>query len=229
LLENETIKKYKHIHLVGIGGTSMSGIAEILKNLGHEVSGSDLYKTTTTIDLIKNGIKVYYSHNANNIIGANLVVYTAAVKKDNPEIIAAKENNIPTLERSEMLGELTEMFKDTIAISGTHGKTTTTSMISLCFIEDNKDPSIQVGANITNLGKNYRVGDSDYFIIEACEYVESFLKLKPKTAIVLNIEEDHLDYYTGINHIKASFLNFIKLLPNRSRSINYQCRRHKLH
>lgn len=224
MLENETIKKYKHIHLVGIGGTSMSGIAEILKNLGHEVSGSDLYETPTTKSLINNGIKIYYSHNPNNIIGANLVVYTAAIKKDNPELIAAHENNIPTLERSEMLGELTEMFDNTIAVSGTHGKTTTTSMISLCFIQDNKDPSIQVGANITNLGKNYRVGNSEIFIIEACEYVESFLKLKPKTEIILNIEEDHLDYYTGINHIKSSFSKFVKLLPNHTRTINNKCR-----
>ena len=214
MLENETIKKYKHIHMIGIGGTSMSGIAEILLNLGHIVTGSDLYKTSVTENLIKNGINVYYSHNANNIIGADLIVYSAAIKKDNPEIVAAQNQHIPILERSEILGELTEMFSKTIAISGTHGKTTTTSMISLCFLEDNKDPSIQVGAEISNLNSNYRVGNSDYFIIEACEYVESFLKFKPKTEIILNIEEDHLDYYTGINHIKATFTKFINLLPS---------------
>lgn len=214
MLENETLKKYKHIHLVGIGGTSMSGIAQILLNLGHIVTGSDLSNTPIIEDLKNSGIKISIPHNANNIIGADLIIYTAAIKKDNPEIIAAKEKHIPLLERSEALGELTEMFKETIAISGTHGKTTTSSMISLCFVEDNKDPSIQVGAEISNLGQNYRVGNSDYFIIEACEYVESFLKFKPKSAIILNIEEDHLDYYTGINHIKSSFTKFANLLPS---------------
>ena len=216
MLENETIKKYKHIHMIGIGGTSMSGIAEILLNLGHTVTGSDIAYSSSIKKLEDSGIRVFMPHNANNIIGADLVVYSAAIKKDNPEMVAAQNNKIPILERCEILGELTEMFSETIAISGTHGKTTTSSMISLCFLEDNKNPSIQVGADITNLDSNYRVGDSEYFIIEACEYVESFLKLRPKTEVILNIEEDHLDYYTGITHIKSSFTKFIRLLPSFS-------------
>lgn len=216
MLENENIKKYKHIHMIGIGGTSMSGIAEILLSLGHIVTGSDIAYSTAVKKLEDSGIRVFMPHNANNIIGADLVVYSAAIKKDNPEMVAARNNKIPVLERSELLGELTEMFSETIAISGTHGKTTTSSMISLCFLEDNKNPSIQVGADIKNLNSNYRVGNSDYFIIEACEYVESFLKFRPKTEVILNIEEDHLDYYTGITHIKASFTKFIRLLPTFS-------------
>lgn len=202
--------------MIGIGGTSMSGIAEILVNLGHVVTGSDIAYSTTIKKLEDSGIKIFMPHNANNIIGADLVVYSAAIKKDNPEMVAAQNNNIPVLERCEILGELTEMFSKTIAVSGTHGKTTTSSMISLCFIEGDKDPSIQVGADITNINSNYRVGDSEYFIIEACEYVESFLKFRPKTEVILNIEEDHLDYYTGITHIKASFTKFIRLLPTFS-------------
>jgi len=216
LLNSIKIENFKHIHMIGIGGTSMSGIAEILLSRGHIITGSDIYETKITKRLQDTGIKVFIPHMAENVIGADLVIYSAAIKNDNPEMVMALNNNIPTLERCEALGELTKIYPETIAVSGTHGKTTTTSMISLCFIEDNTDPSIQVGADISNLNANYRVGKSDYFIIEACEYVESFLKFYPKTEIILNIEEDHLDYYSDINHIKSSFSKFIDILPKDS-------------
>ena len=170
----DNIKKYKNIHMIGIGGISMSGIAEILVNWGFSVSGSDRSDSETLQALQNAGIKIYIGHNASNVEGADCVVYTAAINTDNPELVHAKELGIPVIERSDFLGELTRCYQNTIAISGTHGKTTTTSLVSLCFLEAQKDPSIQVGAIIKELNGNYRVGNSENFIIEACEYVESF-------------------------------------------------------
>ena len=189
------IKKYKNIHMIGIGGISMSGIAEILINWGFNVSGSDRADSEILQVLKKAGVKVYIGHNAKNIEGSDCVVFTAAIHQDNPELVHAKELGIPVIERSSFLGELTRCYGNTIAVSGTHGKTTTTSLVSLCFMEAQKDPSIQVGAIIKDLNGNYRVGNSENFIIEACEYVESFLKFSPKSEIILNIDYDHLDYY----------------------------------
>ena len=210
----KNIKKYKKIHMIGIGGVSMSGIAEILLNWGFSVSGSNNVNSEILDTLKKNGIRIFIGHNAQNIEGADCVVYTAAINKDNPELIHAKELGIPTIERSDFLGELTRCYQDTIAVSGTHGKTTTTSMISLCFIEALKDPSIQVGAIIPNINTNYRVGNSEYFIIEACEYVESFLKFSPTSEIILNIDNDHLDYYKNMENVKKAFKKYVKLLPD---------------
>ena len=167
----DSIKKYKKIHMIGIGGISMSGIAEILTNWGFQVSGSNNVDSEILHTLQNNGIKVFIGHKAENVVGADCVVYTAAVKKDNPELVHAKELGIPTIERADFLGELTRCYKNTIAISGTHGKTTTTSLVSLCFMEALRDPSIQVGAIIKDLNGNYRVGNTEDFIIEACEYV----------------------------------------------------------
>ena len=173
----DLIKKYKRIHMIGIGGVSMSGIAEILNYFGITVTGTDMYfPSEITNKLIQNNINVTASPNYENISKADAVVYTAAIKDTDPEIVKAKELNIPTIERSDFLGMLTKAFNDTIGISGTHGKTTTTSMISLCFIEAGLDPNIQVGAELKQIGGNYRIGNSEHFIIEACEYVESFLK-----------------------------------------------------
>ena len=194
----KNIKKYKKVHMIGIGGVSMSGIAEILVNWGFTVSGSDRVDSDILHTLEKAGIKIYIGHEAKNVEGADCVVYTAAIHSDNPEFVHAKEIGIPLIERSDFLGELTRCYKNTIAISGTHGKTTTTSLVSLCFMEAQKDPSIQVGAIIKELNGNYRVGNSENFIIEACEYVESFLKFSPKSEIILNIDNDHLDYYKNI-------------------------------
>ena len=145
---------------------------------------------------------------------SDVVVYSAAIKQDDPEILEAHRCNIPTIERADFLGKLTRCFRDTICISGTHGKTTTTSMVSLCFIEGNLDPSIQVGAYLKQLDGNYRVGNSEHFVIEACEYVESFLKFSPKAEIVLNIDNDHLDYFKTFDNIKNAFIKYVKLLPN---------------
>lgn len=212
--------KAKPVHMIGIGGISMSGIAEILLSMGYTVTGSDSHLSEITERLEKNNIKVYNGQRAENVIGAGIVVYTAAIKPDNPELSKARELNIPTIERSEFLGELTKLYSETIAISGTHGKSTTTSMISLIFMEALKDPTIQVGADLKQLnGTNYRIGNSPYFIVEACEYVESFLKFSPKTAIILNIEEDHLDYYRDINHIKSAFYKFAELVPEDGKII----------
>lgn len=210
----EDLKQYKHIHMIGIGGVSMSGIAEILKNWGFMVTGSDINSTNVTDTLIKNGISVSIGHDLEKVSLADLVVYTAAVKSDDPELQRARELNIETIERGDFLGILTKAFKNSICVSGTHGKTTTTSMISLCFIEACKDPSIQVGAYLKQLNSNYRVGNSEYFIVEACEYVESYLKLFPKTEVVLNIDNDHLDYFGSLDNIIHSFEKYVELLPD---------------
>ena len=157
----DNIKKYKKIHMIGIGGVSMSGIAEILINWGFEVSGSNNVDSEIIHILDYAHIKTFIGHDAKNVEGADCVVYTAAISQDNPELIRAKELGIPVIERSDFLGELTRCYKNTIAISGTHGKTTTTSLVSLCFIEALQDPSIQVGAIIKELDGNYRVGNSE--------------------------------------------------------------------
>ena len=208
------LKKYKNIHMIGIGGISMSGIAEILANLGFSVTGSNNVDSEILHTLRKAGIKVFIGHNAQNVVGSDCVVYTAAIPQNNVELVHAKELGIPTIERSDFLGELTRCYKNTIAISGTHGKTTTTSLVSLCFLEAKKDPSIQVGAILEELNGNYRVGNSENFIIEACEYVESFLKFSPKSEIILNIDNDHLDYYKNFENIKKAFIKYVKLLPD---------------
>ncbi len=205
--------EYSKIHMIGITGISMSGIACILANSGYTVTGSTNTYNIIIEQLEKSNIKVYIGHNAKNIGNSDLVVYTAAISKDNPELLEAKRLNIPTMERSEFLGELTKLFSKTIAISGTHGKTTTTSMISLCFLESNLDPSIQVGSVLKQINGNYKIGNSDYFVIEACEYVDSFLSFYPQTEIILNIEEEHLDYFKDINQIKESFIKFTNNLP----------------
>lgn len=210
----ENIKKYKNIHMIGIGGVSMSGIAAILYNLGFTVTGSDWSSSNNTEKLSNMGISISIGHDLNNVSKADIVVYTAAIKEDDPEILEAKKLNIPTIERADFLGELTRCYKDTICISGTHGKTTTTSMISLIFLEALKDPSIQVGAFLKALDGNYRIGNSEHFIIEACEYVESFLKFSPKAEIILNIDNDHLDYFKNFDNIKNAFIKYVKLLPN---------------
>jgi len=215
----DNIKKYKKVHMIGIGGISMSGIAEILVNWGISVSGSNNVDSEILHILEKSGIQIFIGHNAQNVVGADCVVYTAAINKDNVELVHAKELGIPVIERSDFLGELTKCYENTIAISGTHGKTTTTSLVSLCFIEALKDPSIQVGAIIKELHGNYRVGNSENFIIEACEYVESFLKFRPKSEIILNIDNDHLDYYKDIEHIKKAFIKYVELLPENGHLI----------
>lgn len=210
----DTLKKYKNIHMIGIGGVSMSGIAAILKNWGFTITGSDASNSENVKALIQQGFKITIGHNLEYIANSDIVVYSAAVKQDDPEMLEAKRLNIPTIERADFLGEITRCYQDTICISGTHGKTTTTSMVALCFKEASKDPSIQVGAYLKQLGGNYMVGNSEHFIIEACEYVESFLKFSPKAQIILNIDNDHLDYFKTFENIKNAFMKFVKLLPD---------------
>ena len=210
----DNIKKYKNIHMIGIGGVSMSGIAAILQNWGFNVTGSDTSNSESVQNLLKLGITVTIGHDLKSISNADVVVYSAAIKQDDPEMLEAKKLNIPTIERADFLGELTRCYKDTLCISGTHGKTTTTSMISLCFLEGLQDPSIQVGAFLKQINGNYKVGNSEHFIIEACEYVESFLKFSPKAEIILNIDNDHLDYFKTFDNIKKAFEKYVKLLPS---------------
>lgn len=209
----DRLKKYKKIHMCGIGGVSMSGIAEILTDWGFEVTGSNNVENSATEKLKKTGIKVTIGHHAENVIGANVVVYTAAIDPENIELKTAKLLNIETIERSDFLGEITRCYEDTITVAGTHGKSTTTSMVSMCFLEANKDPSIQVGADLPKINGNYKVGKSEYFIIEACEYVESFLKFSPKSSIILNIDNDHLDYFKNIENIKKAFIKYADMHP----------------
>ena len=208
------IRQYKHIHMLGIGGTSMSGIAVMLKTWGIYVTGSDASESELVNELRDNGIKVTIGHDIESLRTADLIVYTAAIPKTDVEYVEAINLRIPMMERSEFLGLITKAFPETICVSGTHGKTTTTSMISCCFMEAKKDPSIQVGAILKQLNGNYRIGSSDYFIVESCEYVESFLQFYPKTEIVLNIDDDHLDYFKNLDNIKLAFKKFVGLLPN---------------
>lgn len=208
------IKKYKNIYMIGIGGMSMSGLAQILKSWNYTVSGSDANRSKQTDLLESINIKVFIGHKKENITkDIELIVYSGAIKEDNPELLQAKEYNIPCLERGNFLGELTKLFKDTIGISGTHGKSTTTSMVSQAFIEANLDPSVQIGANLAFINGNYRLGKSDYFIIEACEFRDSFLNFKQKSAIILNIDNDHLDYFGTIDNTKKSFEKYVAHLP----------------
>lgn len=209
------IKDYKHIFMIGIGGISMSGIAEILVNWNYKVSGSDSNDGEMIQKLRDNNINVSIGHSADNITkDIDLVVYTAAVKQDNPELVKAHELGIKTIERGNFLGELTKLFKDVIGVAGTHGKTTTSSMISSAFMSANLDPSIQIGSNLDIINGNYRVGNSDYFIIEACEYCESYLNFVQRSAIVTNIDNDHLDYFKNIDNIEKSFQKYVSNLPN---------------
>lgn len=202
-------KKNMTVHMVGIGGISMSGLAEILMHKDVKITGSDLVETEITEKLKSMGATIYNSHNAANISNQDLVVYTAAVSMDNPEIVEAKNRNIPTIERSELLGAIMDQFQNCIAVSGTHGKTTTTSMISSIVLEAGLDPTIHVGGLLDLIGGNTRIGNSDYFIAEACEYKNSFLQFRPSLAVVLNIDADHLDFFKDIDNIRRSFESFL--------------------
>ena len=177
------------------------------------VTGSDVTRSKITDRLSSHGIFVSIGHETNLVKKADLVVYSAAIKPDDPELMEARNNNITAVERADFVGYLTRIYKDTIGIAGTHGKTTTTSMVSLCFLEAGLDPTIQVGAILKQINGNNRVGNSDYFILESCEYVESFLKFSPKSTIVLNIDNDHLDYFKNMENIKKAFHKYVALLP----------------
>ena len=207
------IKKFHHIYMIGIGGISMSGLAEILRVWQFEVSGSDRNASPQTEDLMRHGIHVNIGQKKENITDdIDLVVYTAAIPKDNPELVEAETKKIPVIERGAFLGELTKLFPKTIGIAGTHGKTTTTSMVSNCFLEANLDPTIQVGAYLKNIDGNYRVGKSEYFIIEACEYKDSFLNFQEESTIVLNIDDDHMEYFKTMDRMQESYEKYVSKL-----------------
>lgn len=204
-----------HIFFAGIGGVSMSALAKICLNKGYTVSGSDSNESIVTKELQQLGANIKIGHDRSNINDdIDMVVHTAAIQADNEELIAAKEKNKLILNRAVFLGQIMREYESPIAVAGTHGKTSTTSMLSAIFNYSNLDPTILVGGNLSMIGGNVRIGESKYFITEACEYVDSFLNFNPKVSIVLNIEEDHLDYFSGIEEIKASFNKFGKLLPN---------------
>lgn len=203
-------KKY---HLIGIGGVGVSALAEILQNRGYEVSGSDLKHSTLTDNLEQKGIRIYYTHDAAHVEDTDVVVYTTAVGADNPELARAIERGIPCITRADMLGIIMRGFKQSLAISGSHGKTTTTSMISVVLSHSDLDPTLLIGGEVKEIGSNARVGKGDIIVTEACEYKESFLSFKPKVSIVLNIEADHLDYFRDLDHIKDSFRRYISDTP----------------
>ncbi len=215
------LSKYKKIHCIGIGGIGLSAIAEILLSRGYEVSGSDMKESGETARLASKGARVFIGHRAENADQAELLVYSSAVGRDNPEMKRAEERGIPVLSRAQMLGLLMKEYENSVAVSGTHGKTTTTSMVSLILDRAEMEPTILVGGNLAEIGGNVKVGHSRYFITEACEYMDSFLSLKPKIEIILNIDSDHLDYFKDIDHIVSSFDKFAHLVPANGTIIAY--------
>ncbi len=203
----------KKIHLIGIGGISMSGIAKMLVNFGATVTGSNTGSNEATDLLINDGITVYYEHDEKYITNQDIVVYTAAISDDNPELVKARKLNIPTVERAEFLGEISKIYENCICISGTHGKSTTTGLTSMVFLEAGLNPTIQIGAMLPEIGGNIKLGNEKHLIMEACEYVDSFLHFHPTAIIITNIDNDHLDYFKNLDNIKASFLKYSNNLP----------------
>lgn len=204
-------KELKHIYFCGIGGISMSGLARVLLEKGFKISGSDQNASNITKDLEDRGIKVFIGQNKENITDdVDMMVYTAAIHDDNPEFIIAKEKNIPLISRAQLLGYVMEQYKNSVAISGTHGKTTTTSMLSYILLDANIDPTISVGGVLKKIEGNIYIGKGDTFITEACEYTNSFLELNPTIGVILNIEEDHMDFFKDIDDIRNSFKEFVK-------------------
>lgn len=204
--------KVKHIHFVGIGGSGMNGIAQVLLNLGFTISGSDLKETQTVLNLKNMGAKIYIGHNENNIKGADVVVYSSAVKPDNPEVKKAKKLGIPIIPRGEMLAELMR-FKYGIAISGSHGKTTTTSMIGSILGKTGYDPTVVIGGKLASYGSNAKLGRGDFLVAEADESDGSFLKLSPTIVSINNIDLEHIGFYKNLNDIKNAFINFANKVP----------------
>ena len=202
------------VHFIGIGGISMSGLAEILLQRGFAVSGSDAKESDLTQHLTQKGARIFYGQRASNISeGIDVVVYTAAIHPDNPELACAMEKKIPCLTRAQLLGEIMQNYETPIAISGTHGKTTTTSMLSTILLQMDSDPTLSIGGILQSIGGNIRIGTSELFVTEACEYTNSFLSFYPKISAILNIDADHLDFFKDLDDIRRSFRAFSKLLP----------------
>src|SRR2546427_3303577 len=205
-------KRYQQIHFVGIGGSGMSGIAEILLNLGYRVTGSDQKRNDAVERLAELGAKIFIGHQAANVEGAHVVVYSAAVSRDNIEVQVARQRSIPVIPRAEMLAELMRL-KYGIAVAGTHGKTTTTSMVGAVLAEGRYDPTIIVGGRVTSLGSNARLGQGEFLVAEADESDGSFLKLAPTIAVVTTIDAEHLDHYGTLDAIREAFVAFINKVP----------------
>lgn len=213
--------KNKKVHFIGIGGISMSGLAAVLLNNGFKVSGSDSKESEITNKLKESGAQIYIGHKSDNLKNVDLVVYTAAIPSDNPEIVEAKKNNIDLMDRAEFLGLIMKGHKYNVAVAGTHGKTTCTSMLSHVTLKADLDPTILVGGNLDVIEGNFRIGASEYFLTEACEYKESFLKFHPFVGTILNIDADHLDYYRDIDHIQETFKKFADIIPHDGYLIGY--------
>lgn len=206
----------QHIYFIGIGGISMSGLAEILAERGCRVSGTDIKESPVTRHLQSLGITVHFGHDAENITDdLDYVIYTAAIHPDNPEYLAAQQKNIPLMDRAHLLGHIMAEYPNSIAVAGTHGKTTTTSMVSEVLLAANADPTITVGGILPTIGSNLKIGHSPYFVAEACEYFDSFLQFQPLIGVILNIESDHLDYFKNLENIRRSFHAFAERIPQK--------------
>lgn len=205
-------KKYKHIHFVGIGGIGMSGIAQVLVTLGYKVTGSDLKKSSVTRDLTKRGAKIFIGHKAENINGAHLVVVSSAVNEANPEVKEARKLSIPIVPRAEMLAELMRL-KYGIAVAGTHGKTTTTSLIATVLTKAGMDPTIIVGGKVNSFKTNARLGKGEFLVAEADESDRSFIKLSPTIAVITNIDPEHMENYRDFDHVRDTYLAFANKVP----------------
>ena len=205
------LRDIKHIHMIGIGGSGMCPIAEILHSRGYVLTGSDINEGDTLNRIKSLGIKVFMGHNADNINGAELVVYSAAISKDNPEIVEAEKKGIPTMERSVLLGALTRQYDNVIGICGTHGKTTTSSMITQILYLNDMDPSAVIGGRLPIINSNGISGKSDLFVCESCEFVDTFLQISPDISVLLNIDNDHLDYFKTMDNLANSFKKFVSM------------------
>src|ERR671928_2172432 len=206
-------RRIRHVHFVGVGGIGMSGIAEVLLNMGFRVSGSDLRRSDVTARLEASGAKIYEGHAAENVNGAHVVVRSTAVRDDNPEITEARRRSIPVIPRAEMLGELMRLKPHTVAVAGSHGKTTTTSMVATVLAQAGLDPTVVVGGVVGAMGSNAHLGTSDLMVVEADESDRSFLMLTPTIAVVTNIDREHMDYYKDMMDVRECFTSFVYKVP----------------
>ena len=210
-----SLKPSSHIHFIGIGGISMSGLAQIMLKKGFIVTGSDRAKSSITEKLEVLGAKIFYEHSEKNIDGADVIVYTAAVHSDNPEFDASQKSGALLLSRAEFLGAIMRLYKNALGVSGTHGKTTTTGMLAYALLAAHFDPTVSIGGELDIIGGNIKTGASSYFITEACEYTNSFLEFFPTVAVITNIDRDHLDFFSGIEEIIESFRKFALLTKDK--------------
>lgn len=217
-MKDDLLKNKKHIHFIGIGGSGMYPLAQILHSKGYYLTGSDNNETETLEAVRKMGIPVFMGQRAENVKGADLIVYSAAIMKDNPELIAAKESDAEVIERSELLGYVTGCYDSAVCISGTHGKTTASSMLTQIFVDSDVDITCVIGGKLPAIGGSGRAGKSDIMVCEACEFVDTFLRLYPDVAVILNVDADHLEYFKTLDNIKKSFIKFAN---NATKAIIY--------